>query len=111
MDIAVSVGGAQIRFRRFSSLLLKLECPCRRADSASNQFDRSSVSRSVISLSEFAAFLADELEPARRDELTRHFADHPEARELLQMSYEAWRAGGTVVRRKTGENGPIVRRG
>ncbi|MEZ4696294.1 MAG: hypothetical protein R2832_07765 [Rhodothermales bacterium] len=66
---------------------------------------------SVISLSEFAAFLADELEPARRDELTRYFADHPEARELLQMSYEAWRAGGSGGRRKPTETGPIVRRG
>jgi hypothetical protein len=69
------------------------------------------LNKSVISLSEFAAYLADELDMPRRDELTSYFSDHPDARELLQMSFEAWKAGGNGKRKKSAENGPVVRRG
>jgi len=69
------------------------------------------LNKSVISLSEFAAYLSGELDIARRDELTRFFSDNPDARELLQMSFEAWKAGSNGKRKKTAENGPIVRRG
>ncbi|NNE35872.1 MAG: hypothetical protein HKN13_11570 [Rhodothermales bacterium] len=66
---------------------------------------------SVISLSEFAAYLSDELDAQRREELTTFFSDHPDARELLQMSFEAWKAGGNQNPKMIEQNGPVVRRG
>lgn len=54
-----------------------------------------------VLLSQLAALLADRLDDANKSRLMQLLADHPDARELLLMSYEIYRQHADLRSRHT----------
>ena len=51
-----------------------------------------------------AAFLANRLDTASRDDLMAFLSDNPDARELFLMSYKLYSGNGETVRQRNGND-------
>jgi hypothetical protein len=58
-----------------------------------------------VLLSQLAALLADQLDEANKSRLMQVLADHPDARELLLMSYEIYRQHADLRSRHSDNRG------